>query len=44
LRETGGKSDAILSAKDLIDQLRMEAGFYISMEVEANALRLAGED
>ncbi|MCU0751504.1 MAG: DUF3368 domain-containing protein [Akkermansiaceae bacterium] len=37
------KSGAIPSAQDLIDQLRMEAGFFISAEVEANTLRLAGE-
>lgn len=37
------KSGAIPSAQDLIDQMRMEAGFFISAEVEANTLRLAGE-
>ncbi len=38
------KSGAIPSAKDLIDQLRIEAGFYITAEVEANTLHLAEED
>ena len=37
------RSGAISSAKSDIDLLRSEAGFFISSEVEAHTLRLAGE-
>jgi predicted nucleic acid-binding protein len=37
------RTGAIPSAKAQIDRLRIEAGFFISSEVEANTLRLAGE-
>lgn len=38
------KAGAITSARDLIDQLRTEAGFFISAEIEENTLHLAGEN
>jgi len=38
------RSGAIPSAREAIVQLRTEAGFFISNEVEANTLHLAGED
>jgi len=40
---TARRTGAIPSAKAQIDRLRSEAGFFISGEVEAHTLRLAGE-
>jgi hypothetical protein len=40
---TARRMRAIPSAKAEIDRLRSEAGFFISSDVEANTLRLAGE-
>ena len=40
---TARRAGAIPSAKAEIDRLRSEAGFFISIEVEAHTLRLAGE-
>jgi predicted nucleic acid-binding protein len=40
---TARKTGAIISAKAQIDRLRAEAGFFVSAEVEAHTLRLAGE-
>jgi len=40
---TARRTGAISSAKAQIDRLRSEAGFFISDEVEAHSLRLAGE-
>ena len=37
------KSGAIPSAKAEIDRLRSEAGFFVSRDVEAHTLRLAGD-